>query len=287
MPSSTIPLLGAHTSIAGGVSTAIPRALSVGFTTAQIFVKSNQQWKGSPLESEEIKKFLKAKEASSLFLFGHAGYLINLAGANPENVAKSIESLEHELLRADALQLPFIVMHPGSHGGEGEEVGLQRIADGINAVFKKIAHVKTKIALENTAASGSHLGGKFEHLQWIMNHVNEPERLGVCIDTAHLFEAGYPIHEKSGYDLTFQQFEKIIGKKQLLAFHLNDSKTPLGSRVDRHEHLGKGKIGELCFQLLINDPRWKKIPMTLETPKSEDMHEDVENLQLLRTWIRA
>lgn len=280
-------LWGAHTSIAGGVAESIPRALQVGFRAAQIFVKNNQQWLATPLPAADVKTFLKRRDDSGLFLFGHAGYLINLAGAKPENVQKSLQSLEHEIIRAAALDLPFLVMHPGSHGGEGEEKGLQRIVDGLNIVFKKTAKLKTKIALENTAASGSHLGGKLEHLKWIIDHVDQPERLGVCLDTAHLFEAGYPIHEKAGYDLTFQQFEKIIGRDWLLAFHVNDSKTPLGSRVDRHEHLGQGKIGKLCFEMLVNDPRWYKTPMTLETPKNEEMLEDVENLDRLRSWIKS
>ena len=283
---SSSRLLGAHTSTAGGVAAAVPRALQVGFTAAQIFVKSNQQWSSPPFKSEEIQSFLQARDASSLYVFGHAGYLINLAGTKPENIEKSINSLEHELLRADALQLPFLVMHPGSHGGDGEEVGLQRIVNGLNQVHKRTPQVKTKIALENTAASGFHLGGKFEHLKWIIDHVEQPERLGVCLDTAHLFEAGFPIHEKTGYDLTFQQFEKIIGRQWLLGFHINDSKTPLGSRVDRHEHLGKGKIGKGCFEWIMNDPRWEKVPMVLETPKEEEMLEDVENISFLNSLIK-
>ncbi|MES2310396.1 MAG: deoxyribonuclease IV [Verrucomicrobiota bacterium] len=286
MAKTTSRLLGAHTSTAGGVTTSIPRALQVGFTASQIFVKNNQQWMGPAMKDDEVRSFLKARDAASLYVFGHAGYLINLAGAKPENVEKSMNSLEHELLRADALQIPFLVMHPGSHGGDGEEIGLQRIVQGINEVVKRTPKVKTRIALENTAASGSHLGGKFEHLKWVIDHVEKPDRLGVCLDTAHLFEAGFPIHEKTGYDLTFKQFEKIIGLDWLLAFHVNDSKTPLGSRVDRHDHLGKGKIGPECFQLLMNDPRWTKTPMVLETPKGEEMHEDVENIAFLKSLIK-
>ncbi len=277
--------IGAHTSTAGGVAASIPRALQVGFTAAQIFVKSNQQWSATPFKPEEIQSFLKARDQSDLFVFGHAGYLINLAGSKPENIEKSINSLEHELLRAEALQLPFLVMHPGSHGDDGEEIGLQRIVEGINEVVKRTPHVQTRLALENTAASGFHLGGKFEHLKWIIDHVERPERLGVCLDTAHLFEAGFPIHEKTGYDLTFKQFEKIIGLEWLLAFHVNDSKTPLGSRVDRHDHLGKGKIGPDCFRWLMNDSRWASIPMVLETPKNEEMKEDIENIAFLYSLI--
>jgi deoxyribonuclease-4 len=286
MAKSLPRLLGAHTSTAGGVTASIERAVKVGFTASQIFVKNNQQWMAAAMKAEEVKSFLKARDDASLYVFGHAGYLINLAGAKPENVEKSMNSLEHELLRADALQLPFLVMHPGSHGGDGEEVGLQRIVDGINDVVQRTPKVKTRIALENTAASGFNLGGKFEHLKWIIDHVQKPERLGVCLDTAHLFEAGFPIHEKAGYDLTFKQFEKIIGLEWLLSFHVNDSKTPLGSRVDRHDHLGKGKIGKNCFEWLMNDPRWEKIPMALETPKGEEMHEDVENIAFLKSLIK-
>ncbi len=277
--------LGAHTSTAGGVAASIPRAKEVGFTASQIFVKNNQQWMGPPLSPEEIRGFRDSREKADLYVFGHAGYLINPGSAKAENRAKSVDSLEHELLRADALGLPFLVLHPGSHGGDGEDVGLQRIADSLNETLKRTPKVKTKIALENTAGSGNSLGGKFEHLRWILDHVQKPARFGICLDTAHLLESGFPIHTREGYDLTFCEFEKTIGREWLLAFHVNDSKTKLGSKVDRHEHLGKGHVGLEPFRWLMQDSRWSDLPKVLETPKSEDMHEDVENLEILKSFL--
>ena len=276
-------LLGAHMSIRGGVSMAIERACSIRCTAMQIFVKNNIQWFARPLDREEIRAFLDHVQRGELLaVFGHANYLINLAATNPQFHANSIRALAEELIRADQLGLPFLVLHPGAHLGAGEEVGLEKIVGSIDEVFRKIPRVKTKIALEITAGQGSCIGHRFEHLAHIIANVREPERLRVCLDTAHLFAAGYDISNESGVRKTFRQFDRLIGRERLVAIHVNDSKTPCGSRVDRHEHIGNGQIGLDAFRFVMRSPRFRKIPKVLETPKNKDLREDVMNLKTLR-----
>ena len=279
-------LLGAHMSIGGGVHTAIERARSIDCTVAQMFVKNNMQWFAPPLTRAEIFSFLNHIQRGELLsIFAHASYLINLAATNPQFHANSICALAEELIRADQLELPFLVLHPGAHLGAGEEAGLQKIAKSIDRVFAKIAKVKTKIALETTAGQGSCLGKKFEHLRNIIDNVRQPERLCVCLDTAHVFAAGYGIGTQSGVRKTFREFERLIGFDRLAAIHMNDSKTPRGSCVDRHEHIGKGKIGLAAFRCIMRDRRFRKIPKVLETPKGKDLLEDVANLRTLRSLL--
>jgi len=276
-------LLGAHMSIRGGVSVAIERARSIRCTAMQVFVKNNMQWFARPLTHDEIRAFLNHVQRGELLsVFGHANYLINLAATNPQFHANSIRALAEELLRADQLELPFLVLHPGAHLGAGEEAGLKKITDSIDEVFRRIPKVKTKIALEITAGQGSCVGHRFEHLAHIIAKVREPERLRVCIDTAHLFAAGYEIGSESGVRKTFSEFDVVIGRNRLVAIHVNDSKTGLGSRVDRHEHIGKGQIGLDAFRFIMRRRRFSKIPKVLETPKGEDLREDVVNLKTLR-----
>jgi deoxyribonuclease-4 len=276
-------LLGAHMSIRGGASMAIERARSIRCTAMQIFVKNNMQWFARPLTREEIRAFLNHVQRGELLsVFGHANYLINLAATNPQFHANSIRALAEELVRADQLELPFLVLHPGAHLGAGEEAGLKKIVDSIDEVFRKIPKVKTKIALEITAGQGSCIGHRFEHLAHIIANVREPERLRVCLDTAHLFAAGYEISDESGVRQTFHEFDRAIGRNRLVAIHLNDSKTCLGSRVDRHQHIGKGRIGLNAFRFIMRSQRFNKIPKVLETPKGKDLAEDVMNLKTLR-----
>src|SRR5215472_1793833 len=276
-------LLGAHMSIRGGVSMAIERARSIDCTAMQVFVKNNMQWFARPLTKEEILAFLNHVQRGELFsVFGHANYLINLAATNPQFHANSIRALAEELVRADQLELPFLVLHPGAHLGAGEQAGLEKIVNSIDEVFRKIPNVKTKIALEITAGQGSCIGHRFEHLAYIIEKVREPERLRVCLDTAHLFAAGYDISNESGVRKTFREFDRVIGRDRLVAIHLNDSKTSRGSRVDRHEHIGKGRIGLDAFRFIMRGPRFHKIPKVLETPKGKDLVEDVVNLKTLR-----
>src|SRR5213592_1227805 len=276
-------LLGAHMSIRGGVSMAIERARSIRCTAMQIFVKNNMQWFARPLSPEEIRDFLDhIQRAELLSIFAHANYLINLAATNPQFRANSIRALSEELTRADQLQLPFLVVHPGAHLGAGEEAGLERIVESIDRVLDDLPKIKTRVALETTAGQGSCLGSKFEHLAYIISRVREPERLCVCLDTAHVFAAGYDIGSESAVRKTFREFDRVILRDRLVAIHLNDSKTACGSRVDRHEHIGKGRIGLDAFGFIMRDRRLSKIPKVLETPKGKDFAEDVLNLNTLR-----
>lgn len=281
-PRSAI-LLGAHMSIAGGVHTAIERACSIGCTAMQMFVKNNMQWFARPLVRAEIRAFLDHVQRAELrSVFAHANYLINLAATNPQFHANSLRALSEELVRADQLELPFLVMHPGAHLGAGEEAGLEKIVDSINRVFRKIPRVKTRLALETTAGQGSCLGHTFEQLAFVIKNVREPERLRVCLDTAHVFAAGYDIGIEAGTKKTFRELDRVIGLDRLAAIHVNDSKTPRGSRVDRHEHIGKGRIGLDAFRFIMRDRRLRKVPKVLETPKGKELREDVVNLTTLR-----
>lgn len=282
---TTAPLLGAHISTAGGVDKAVERALGIGCTAAQIFVKNNMQWfAASPFADPEVKAFREA--AGQLgSIFGHSGYMINLAATNPEFLAKSRKALAEELVRADQLGLPFLVLHPGAHLGAGEEAGLAKVVESLDAMWPGIPEVKTRVALETTAGQGSCLGCEFEHLAAILAQVREPDRLRICIDTAHLFAAGYDLSTTAGAKKVFADFDRIIGNEWLVALHLNDSKVPLGSRVDRHEHIGKGKIGLEGFRYIMSAPQFRKIPKVLETPKGKEMKEDVENMAILRGLI--
>jgi deoxyribonuclease IV len=280
-------LLGAHMSIGGGVHTAIERGCLIKCTAIQMFVKNNMQWFARPLRREEIREFLEHRQRGEILsIFAHANYLINLAATNPQFHANSIRALSEELTRADQLELPFLVMHPGAHLGAGEEAGLEKIVISINRVFRKIPKVKTRIALETTAGQGSYLGHRFEQIAYILENVRERQRLCVCLDTAHVFAAGYDIGSEAGVKTTFREFDRVIGLDQLAAIHVNDSKTGRGSRVDRHQHIGKGQIGLNAFRVIMRDRRFRKIPKVLETPKGKEMLEDVENLKTLRGLAR-
>jgi deoxyribonuclease IV len=280
-------LLGAHMSIGGGVHTAIERGCSINCTAIQIFVKNNMQWFARPLTRDEIRAFLEHRQRRELLsIFAHANYLINLAATNPQFLENSIRALSEELTRANQLELPFLVMHPGAHLGAGEQAGLDKIVNSINRVFRKIPKVKTQIALETTAGQGSCLGHRFEQIAYIIENVRQPERLCVCLDTAHVFAAGYDIGSEAGVKKTFRQFDRIIGLDRLAAIHLNDSKTARGSRVDRHEHIAEGQIGYDAFRFIMRDSRFRKIPKVLETPKGKEMREDVANLKRLRSLLR-
>jgi len=262
---------------------AIERARSIHCTAMQMFVKNNMQWFARPLTRDEIARFREHQQRGELLsIFAHGNYLINLAATNGQFHANSIRSLSEELVRADQLELPFLVLHPGAHLGAGEEAGLEKIAESIDSVLSGLPKIKTRIALETTAGQGSCLGHKFEHLAYIISRVREPNRLCVCLDTAHVFAADYDIGSEASVRKTFREFDRVVGLHRLVAIHLNDSKTPRGSRVDRHEHIGKGKIGLPAFRFIIRDRRFRKIPKVLETPKGKDLREDVVNLKTLR-----
>jgi deoxyribonuclease-4 len=279
-------LLGAHMSIGGGVHTAIERACSIRCTAIQIFVKNNMQWFARPFTREEIFSFRNHTQRGELLsIFAHANYLINLAATNPQFHANSMRALAEELTRAHQLGLPFLVLHPGAHLGRGEETGLNTIVASIDKVLAEIPKVKTRIALETTAGQGSCLGHTFEQIAYIIENVREPERLCVCLDTAHVFAAGYDIETEAGVRRMFAKFDRAVGLERLVALHLNDSKTARGSRVDRHEHIGKGRIGLDAFRFIMRNHRFHKIPKVLETPKAKDMAEDMMNLRTLRAFV--
>jgi deoxyribonuclease IV len=276
-------LLGSHISIGGGVHRAIERARSIDCRAMQIFVKNNMQWFARPFTRDEIKAFRDHPQRADLrAVFAHANYLINLAATNPQFHANSIRALSEELERADQLGLPFLVLHPGAHLGAGEEMGLKKIVTSINQIFARIPKVKTRLALETTAGQGSCLGYSFDHLAYLMRQVREPERLCVCLDTAHVFAAGHDLTSAGGTRKMFRDFDRTIGLQHLVALHLNDSKTARGSRVDRHQHIGQGQIGLEAFRVIMRDRRFHKIPKVLETPKGKDLKEDVVNLKTLR-----
>lgn len=277
---------GAHMSASGGAWKALERGASIGCEIVQIFVKSNMQWFGKPPAEPDVARFKKEKAARKFSaVFGHTGYLINVASPPGPNRDNSLRSLIEEIQFATALGLPFLVMHPGAHMGAGEEEGIRLAVRGLNDAFSATRESKVRIALENTAGQGSCLGHRIEHLAAIIDKVDHPKRLAVCLDTCHFFAAGYDIRTPKGWDNAMKEVSDLIGLKQVVAFHLNDSKTGLGSRVDRHEHIGKGKIGRQGFRTIVNDARLKTMPGCLETPKSDDLHEDVANLKVLRSLL--
>ncbi|MBN3033645.1 MAG: deoxyribonuclease IV [Candidatus Saganbacteria bacterium] len=271
-------LLGAHMSTAGGADKALERGESIGCTAVQLFVKNNNQWFGKDIEPATIKRF----KSHNVFSFAHTGYLINLAAINPDNLNKSKKSMRQELDLAETLGIPFTVLHPGSHLGAGEAKGLRLVAHNLKELLAQTKGYKVKVLLETTAGQGTNLGYKFEHLAEILDLVSEPNRTGVCFDTCHAFAAGYELRAEEGYHDTWEKFDKTIGLDKLLAFHLNDSQGDLGSKKDRHEHIGKGKLGLEAFRLIMNDARFFQLPMVLETPKDPDLKQDIENLNILR-----
>jgi len=269
---------------AGGAHKALERGISIGAEIVQLFVKNNMQWFSRPHEPQELALYANQVASGKLqSIFGHAGYLINLGAAPSPNRDNSIKSLVQEIHLATALGLPFLVMHPGAHLGAGEEAGIEQIAKGLDEVFTITKHSPVRIALENTAGQGSCLGHRVEHLAEIFQRVKRPERLGICLDTAHFFEAGFDLRSQKGWNDAIGQVDTLIGLKQVLAFHLNDSKTDLGSRVDRHAGIGQGKIGKEAFRHILNDARFTDLPGCLETPKEKDLKEDIENLAILRS----
>lgn len=281
-------LLGAHCSTAGGFHLALQRSDQIDAEICQIFVKNNMQWFGKVPSDRDVAVYRETLAASQLAaVFGHTGYLINLGAAPSPNRDTSLRSLIHEIELATRLGLPFLVLHPGAHLGAGEQAGIDQIVAGLDEVFVATKHSPVRIALENTAGQGSCLGYRIEHLAQIFDRVNQPVRLAVCLDTAHFFAAGYDISTPRGWDAAIGDVERLVGLKQIVAFHLNDSKTPLGSRVDRHEHIGKGLIGKSAFRHIVNDQRFAKTPGCLETPKSKDLQEDVMNLKTLRGLVQS
>jgi deoxyribonuclease IV len=273
--------LGAHMSISGGLDKAIIRGQEVGCEAMQLFTKNSNQWKAKPLTPTEVTAFRDACQAAGIGpVIAHSAYLINLAAPDEALYEKSIQAFVDELQRCELLGIPYLVVHPGAHMGTGEEQGLKRITAAIDRIHRDAPKMQAAIVLEITAGQGTVLASKFEHFATILEQVEEPERLGFCLDTCHLLAAGYDFRTPEGYAQMMEAWDELVGIERIRVIHLNDSKKDLGSRVDRHEHIGQGYIGTKGFEWLLNDPHLADLPMVLETPKDDDA--DVRNLATLR-----
>lgn len=281
-------LLGAHMSIAGGIDLAPLRGQQVGCRALQLFTKSSNQWRARLLPADEIERYrLNLQRAGITATVAHDSYLINLASTDPELHQRSEEAFREELERAEALGIPYLVAHPGAHMGAGEVAGLRRVAQSIRTVLKQTRGYLVRVVLETTAGQGTSLGHTFEQIAALLDEISVPERTGVCLDTCHIFAAGYDIRTAEGYAGVLDAFDRIVGVSHLKVIHLNDSKKGLGSRVDRHEHIGEGAIGPEAFRCLLTDPRLRGLPMILETPKGGDfVASDSRNLKALRCLAR-
>jgi deoxyribonuclease IV len=276
-------LLGAHMSIAGGVYRALERGLEVGCSVVQIFLKNQLQWTAAPYTEEDIRRFSKAWKATRMrTVFAHSSYLINLAAPAETEWKRAVAAFHDELERAEALGLPFVIIHPGSHRGEGLEAGMGRIVAALDELTARTRGYRVMVLLENTAGGGATIGRTFEELEMLLGAVKEPERVGVCLDTCHLFAAGYDLRSPEGYEAAMQACARHLGMRRVRAFHLNDAKAPLGSGLDRHEKIGKGKLGVAAFRRLMTDRRFLRVPMALETPKEPEPQSDRAALALLR-----
>ena len=289
-----MPRLGAHMSVAGGLPRAVERATAHGCEAMQIFAKNANQWRGRPLPRDEIREFRARVTAARLApVVSHASYLINLATAKPGLYGQSLEAMADEIDRAEALGLLGVVLHPGCYTEGSEAHGLELVARGLLGLLRDRPHGRTMVLLEQTAGQGTALGATFEQLAFIIAGMKHHGRVGVCLDTCHLLAAGYDIGSPEGYAETFSQFDHLIGFDRLKVFHVNDSKRPLGSRVDRHTHIGEGCVGLEAFRRLVNDRRFRALPMLLETPKTARSPRsaievdplDAKNLQTLRGLV--
>jgi deoxyribonuclease-4 len=282
-PKSSGDLIGAHLSTKGGLHTAFDRAAAINASAVGIFAKNSNQWKGKELTAEICAEFKKSRTVKPVLT--HASYLINLATTNKEFHRKSVAALVDELDRAERLGIHAVVLHPGAHMGAGADEGIDQIARSFDQIHAMIPSHKVVTLLETSAGQGSCVGCSFEELGKIRERIDDPARVGVCVDTCHIFASGYDIRTRHGYEQTIEQLEQHIGIENVGAFHLNDSKKHLGSRVDRHEHIGKGQLGLDAFGFALNDARFARIPKLLETPKSVETESDRTNLSTLRSLI--
>ena len=288
--------LGAQVSVSGGLHKGYKNAADIGADTLMFYTKSNRMWKAKPISDEVAAKFKETAAEYSDSIFPaviHANYLMNLASPEEEKWEKSFNSLVDEITRVGQIGLNYMVMHPGSHMKTGEEVGLKKIAFGIKEALQETADSSPDvvICLETMAGQGTNLGYKFEHLAFLLEHIDGGDRVGVCFDTCHVFTAGYDLRTPEAYAATMDEFERLIGLQHIKCFHFNDSKHDLGSRKDRHQHIGQGFLGKEAFANFVNDPRWAEHPAHLETPKSEEDEDgnsiemDPVNLATLRELI--
>jgi len=278
-----MPKLGAHMSIAGSYDQAFYRGRQVGCEAIQVFTKQPNRWAAKAIAPAEAAAFLKAQEETGIGpVIAHDAYLINLASPEEALWVQSVDAFQVEIERADVLGIPYLVTHAGAHKGSGEEAGLRRIVEALDLVCARTPEARVTILLETTAGQGGYLCYRFEHLAWIIAHARCPGRLGVCFDTCHAFAAGYDLRTPETYAATMRHFDETVGLERLKAFHLNDALKGLGSRVDRHAHIGQGELGLAAFRSLLNDPRFRDHPMVLETHKGPEMEEDRMNLATLR-----
>ena len=282
------PLLGAHFSIAGGLEKALYTAADYGCNAAQLFTKNASTWKERDITEEEAARFAVAAEKTGIReIAAHTAYLINLAALDPEKHTRSCAALGRELVRASQLAIPYVVLHPGAHMGTGEKRGIARIIDSINRVADSVGELRTRLLIETTAGQGSVLGHRFEQIAQILETVEAAEHIGACLDTCHIFAAGYDIRSAEGVARTLDEFDRTVGLRHLFLLHLNDAKKGLGSRVDRHEHIGRGKIGKAGFRAVMIEPRLRRIAKIIETPKTVAGKDwDRVNLALLRSFVR-
>jgi deoxyribonuclease-4 len=280
--------LGAHMSIAGGCDLALQRAADLGMSACQIFTKNASQWRAKPLDPAVVERFQAHRAATGIaHLVAHDSYLINVASPDDALWEKSRLALLEELERCDLLGVPYLVSHPGGHMGSGAEAGVRRVAEAINRIHDDWPDGTAVLLLETTAGQGTALGRTFDELASIIAPVDDKRRIGACFDTCHVFAAGYELRDDEGYRRTMREFDAYIGLDRLRVFHLNDSKKGLGSRVDRHAHIGEGELGAMPFTFILNDPRFAGLPGILETPKGDDGEEDRRNLSTLRGYIRC
>lgn len=276
-----MPLFGAHMSIAGGYYKALAAAHAHGCQTVQLFTKSSNQWAAKPFTDDDLASFRQSLHDTGLrHATAHDSYLINLASPDEALWRKSLEAFVVEVERAEALGLAYLVTHPGAATDGDEAKGLKRVAKALDEVHKRCPRAKVRVLLETTAGQGTCLGHRFEHLARLLELVKKPARLGVCLDTCHVFAAGYGLKTPLEYKATMAEFDTVVGLDQLRAFHVNDSLKPQGSRVDRHAHIGRGEIGLEAFRCLVNDPRFREHPMILETPKEEGDNDDMDTVNL-------
>ncbi len=282
------PLLGAHMSISGGLGKALLRGSDLGCNTIQMFTKNASQWRERYLEESEIAEFKEVRKKVKINpVISHSSYLINLASADDELYEKSIDAMLHEMQRCELLGVNYLVIHPGSHRGRGEEYGIKKIVQALDGIHERTKGYRVKITLEITAGQGTTLGYRLEQIARIMNEVVESSRLAFCLDTCHAFAAGYELRTVEGYEELLREIEEMIGMDKLKVIHVNDSKKDLGSRIDRHENIGKGMIGKKPFQWIMSDERLKDIPKILETPGfGKDLEKDRVNFDLLRSFVR-
>ncbi len=277
------PRIGAHVSIAGGVDLAVDRAVALGCEAFQLFTKSSNRWDARPLSPPEVERFREKVERAGLQpVVAHDSYLVNVGSPDEALWRKSLRALLVEVERCEVLGIPYLVMHPGSHRGAGEEACFERIAAAIDEIHRRHPEPRVTILLENTAGQGTNVGYRFEHLAEIRERLARPERVGVCFDTQHAFAAGYDLVSPEGWAETWRRFDRVLGRKLLRVLHLNDSKKPLGSRVDRHEHIGFGHLGPAPFLRVMNEPRFAGLVGVIETEKGPDCREDLQNLHVLR-----